>query len=62
MPLLRYCRAMNRTRWGHPASRQGRSGWHFLNPTGKEAQPMNLTVWLELAILILRILAAGSAG
>jgi hypothetical protein len=31
-------------------------------PPGKEAHTMNPTLWIELAIILLRILAAGLAG
>jgi hypothetical protein len=30
-------------------------------PPGKEAHAMNPTIWIELAIVLLRILAAGLA-
>ena len=54
MPLSR-CDEL--TRWGHPASRQPRNGWHFGFFTAKEGR-MNTQQILELAIVVLKIFAA----
>ena len=45
--------AMNAGRWGHPACRQGRNGWHFIH--AKEGKTM--IRWNELmrAMVLVRL-------
>jgi hypothetical protein len=52
----------DRTRWGHPARRPVPKRVAFLDSSHAKEGIMNAEIWIELAIVLLRILAAGLSG
>jgi hypothetical protein len=52
----------SRTRWGHPARRPVPKRVALFDSSHAKEGTMNTGFWIEVAIMLLRIFAAGMAG